>query len=182
MLSSDRLATSAMWAVRGHLVATSVAVLTLVAACSSSTARPASRPSVPQRERRASAPSSVARGRWATTPGTAQRRCVKVGHHTDVRSDTFIVGNFAAYVADWDGTVDHSKLYYIPLYPHGKPRLAVAAKSLGSRGPPVSILKTYGETLSDPFAYTTGTVLPRRGSWRLIATAGRNWGCFDLQF
>jgi hypothetical protein len=57
----------------------------------------------------------------------------------------------------------------------------VAARPRGSRSPLVSVLKDYGETLSDPFAYTTGTVLPRRGAWRLIATAGRNWGCFDLK-
>jgi len=30
-----------------------------------------------------------------------------------------------------------------------------------------------------PF-YATGTLLPHRGRWRLVATAGRNWGCFDL--
>jgi hypothetical protein len=30
-----------------------------------------------------------------------------------------------------------------------------------------------------PF-YATGTLLVHRGRWRLVATAGRNWGCFDL--
>lgn len=105
---------------------------------------------------------------------------MKVGRLTEVRSDSFIVGNFAAYAADWNGTLDHSKLYYIPLYPDGKPQLHVRAQHLGGHGPFVSVLNRYGETLGDPFAYTTGTVLPRRGAWRLVATAGRNWGCFDF--
>jgi hypothetical protein len=107
------------------------------------------------------------------TPG------VTVGHRPEVRSGSFIVGNFQAYAADWNGTPDRSKLYYIPLYPQGKPPLDVRAAALGGPAAPfVSVLQVYGEALGDPFAYTTGTVLRHRGKWRLIATAGRNWGCF----
>jgi hypothetical protein len=161
--------------VRGLLVAT-VAASLLATACSSGHPRSTARSG-------ATAPTSsqAADTRWTTTPGTAERRCVNVGRRSEVRSGSFIVGNFQAYAADWNGTRNRSKLYYIPLYPQGKPPLDVRAEALGGPAAPfVSVLQGYGEALGDPFAYTTGTVLPRRGEWRLIAIAGRNWGCFDF--
>jgi hypothetical protein len=159
-----------------HLLVAIVAVSLLATACSSGHPRSLAPSGVT-----APASSHAADARWTTTPGTAERRCVTVGRRSEVRSDSFMVGNFQAYAADWNGTPDYSKLYYIPLYPQGKPPLDVQAKPLGGQAAPfVSVLQGHGEALGDPFAYTTGTVLPRRGEWRLVATAGRNWGCFDF--
>jgi hypothetical protein len=121
---------------------------------------------------------------WATTPGSTARRCVPVRNRSDVRSDSFIVGNFRAYISGWDGTLNNSKLYYIPLYPDPtKPPLAISAEP--QDGQPAGSLVLSGGTdyawaeNGIPF-YATGTLLPHRGRWRLVATAGRNYGCFDL--
>src|SRR5262249_54433736 len=66
---------------------------------------------------------------WSATPGSAARRCVKVKNRTDLRSNSFIVGNFRSYISGWDGTIENSKLYYIPLYPeHTAPPLAGSAQ------------------------------------------------------
>jgi hypothetical protein len=121
---------------------------------------------------------------WRSTPGSAARSCVQVKNLTDVRSNSFIVGNFRSYRDQWDGTIENSKLYYVPLYPEPtKPPLAISVEPLD--GQPADTLVVQGgndyawSLAGFPF-YATGTLLPHRGRWRLVATAGRNWGCFDL--
>lgn len=101
-----------------------------------------------------------------------------------MRSDSFVVGNFVAYLQAWDGTVKNSKLAYIPLYPDQNQPLTLSVTTLD--GQPVGALAgldfvsfAWGEN-GIPF-YATGTLLPRRGLWRILAVAGRNWGCFDLR-
>jgi hypothetical protein len=121
---------------------------------------------------------------WSTMPGSPARRCVLVKNRTDVRSHSFIVGNFRSYIRYWDGTLENSKLYYIPLFPEQTaPPLAVSAEPLDGQPaiPPVVWRGTngYAHGTGGPF-YATGTLLAHRGRWRLVATAGRNWGCFDL--
>jgi hypothetical protein len=121
---------------------------------------------------------------WSTVPGSASHRCVEVKNRKDVRSNSFIVGNFRAYIDQWDGTIENSKLYYIPLHPEQTaPPLAVSAEPLDGQPavPPVLWRGTndYARNEKGPF-YATGTLLAHRGRWRLVATAGRNWGCFDL--
>lgn len=121
---------------------------------------------------------------WTTVPGSAARRCVVVKNRSDVRSNSFIVGNFRAYISGWDGTLNNSKLYYIPLYPEQTaPPLAVSAEPLDGQ-PTGSFIVSGGTDYAwaengMPF-YATGTLLPHRGRWRLVATAGRNRGCFNL--
>lgn len=117
---------------------------------------------------------------WSATPGSAARRCVKVKNRTDVRSNSFIVGNFRAYRDQWDGTIENSKLYYIPLYPERTaPSLAVSAEPLDGRptDPPIvergSDDYAWGLPNGPPF-YARDTLLAHRGRWRLIATGGRN--------
>ena len=114
-----------------HLLVATVAASLLATACTSGHPRSRARNGVT-----APAPSRAADTRWTTTPGTAVRRCVTVGHRSEVRSGSFIVGNFQAYAADWNGTPDRSKLYYIPLYPQGKPPLDVRAEALGGSAAP----------------------------------------------
>ena len=81
--------------------------------------------------------------------------------------------------------MENSKLYYIPLYPEQTtPPLAISAEPLDGQpaDPPVVWRGTDSYAWSSkgmPF-YATGTLLVHRGRWRLVATAGRNWGCFDL--
>lgn len=121
---------------------------------------------------------------WTTVPGSSARRCVRVKNRPSVRSNSFIVGNFRSYIRYWDGTLNNSKLAYTPLYPEQTPPpLMVSAKPLD--GQPAGLLVVSGGTdyawamNGMPF-YATGTLLPHRGRWQLVATAGRNWGCFAL--
>jgi hypothetical protein len=122
--------------------------------------------------------------RWSTIPGSAARRCVQVKNRSAVRSNSFIVGNFRSYIRYWDGTMNNSKLAYTPLYPEQTaPPLAVNAEPLDGQpaGPwVVSGGNGYAWAMNGMPFYATGTLLPHRGRWRLVATAGRNWGCFEL--
>jgi hypothetical protein len=119
---------------------------------------------------------------WTTTAGSTERECVDVADRSNVRSGTFVVGNFASYRQYWSGTLDTSKLYYVPMNPTGHPPLVVTAQSLDDPTDTVSPLQQAGEAwgADGDFFYATGTVLPHRGRWRLTVTAGTNWGCFDL--
>jgi hypothetical protein len=122
---------------------------------------------------------------WSRVPGSAARRCVEVKNRSSVRSGSFIVGNFRSYIAHWDGTLNESKLAYTPLFPEQTaPPLAVSAKPLDGQPPDPPIVERgtddYAWGLNGIPFYATGTLLAHRGRWRLVATAGRNWGCFDL--
>ena len=123
---------------------------------------------------------------WTRTPGTSQRRCISVRPGwSDVRSHSFIVGNFNSYRHDWNGTLTGSKLYYVPLWPDpfARPQLKIDAKPLDGRpAAPVTLWGglAYAWGQDGTPLYATGTLLPRTGRWRLIATAGPNWGCFDF--
>jgi hypothetical protein len=118
-------------------------------------------------------------------PGSAARRCVQVKNRTSVRSNSFIVGNFRNYIRFWDGTMENSKLAYTPLYPEQTaPPLTVSADPLDGQPavPPLVERGTddYAWAMNGMPFYATGTLLAHRGRWRFVATAGRNWGCFDL--
>jgi hypothetical protein len=119
---------------------------------------------------------------WRTTPGTPEGRCVDVEDRKDVRSGAFIAGNFASFIAGWDGTPETSKLYYIPAAPVAGQPLTVVAELLNDAAPR-TVAFTFGATAwttsGIPF-YASGTVLPARGRWRLTPTAGENSGCFEL--
>jgi hypothetical protein len=119
---------------------------------------------------------------WTTTPGSDQRECVDVADRTNVRSGTFVVGNFSSYRRYWRGTLDTSKLYYVPLSPTGHPPLTVTAQSLDNPSETTSPLQQVGAAwgADGDFFYATGTVIPHTGRWRLTVTAGPNCGCFDL--
>jgi hypothetical protein len=119
---------------------------------------------------------------WTTTPGSDQDECVDVGDQTNVRSAEFVVGNFASYRQYWRGTLDTSKLYYVPLDPTGHPPLVLSAQSLHDPNDTASPLQQAGAAwgANGDYFYATGTVIPHRGRWRLTITAGPNWGCFDL--
>lgn len=167
-----------------------LAILIAAGACSGGTASSGGSGTVPVPH--ISVPSVVSRINvsdwqylWTRVPGTRKHQCVAVdADWTAARSDTFVVGNFADYIHSWDGTTTTSKLAYTPRYPDAnQPPLRVTATPLdGQPGSPLagldSVSYAWGED-GIPF-YATGTLLPHRGRWRLIAAAGRNWGCFDL--
>jgi hypothetical protein len=122
---------------------------------------------------------------WSTIPGSSAHRCVQVRNRSSVRSNSFIVGNFRSYIRFWDGTLENSKLAYTPLSPEQTaPPLAVSAEPLDGQSPdPVVVTRgtdDYAWAMNGVPFYATGTLLAHRGRWRLVATAGRNWGCFDL--
>jgi hypothetical protein len=99
-----------------------------------------------------------------------------------VRSGSFIAGNFASFIAGWDGTPESSKLYYIPAAPVAEQPLTVVAELLDDEAPPTitfTFAATAWTTSGIPF-YASGTVLPARGHWRLTPTAGENSGCFEM--
>ena len=120
---------------------------------------------------------------WRATPGSPDRRCVAVDDRSSVRSGEFVAGNFASYRSRWDGTLENSKLFYIPLDSTMTPPLMVTAETVGAEVvemiQPLQFLAVAWSENGIPF-YSTGTVLPYRGSWRLVAQAGPNWGCFEL--
>jgi hypothetical protein len=102
-----------------------------------------------------------------------------------MRSNSFIVGNFRSYIRYWDGTIENSKLAYTPLYPEQPASpLAVSAQPRDGQpaDPPIVERGTndYAWGVNGIPFYATGTLLAHRGRWRPVATAGPNWGCFDL--
>jgi hypothetical protein len=166
------------------------AMLALWVACSSAGSRSMRATTVPLPQ--ISEPSFVhtfnARGwqyLWTKGPGTSKHQCVAVRPGwTGARSGSFSAGNFAAFISGWDGTANYAKLAYIPRYPDQKQPLTVAVMPLDGQ-PAGAFAGLAGVSFvwgydGIPF-YATGTFLPHRGLWRLVATAGPNWGCFDLR-
>lgn len=129
---------------------------------------------------------AVWRKTWRTTHGNATGACVTVKRRRSYRSGDFIAANFQSFInVTATPEDDGSKLAFIPLHPdNSRPTLRVSAVKLD--GAPASTLSF--EFPADswtsngwPF-YATGTDLPPEpGTWRIIATTGRNRGCFDVR-
>jgi hypothetical protein len=117
-------------------------------------------------------------------PGSVAYRCVPVGHHRDVRSGGFLAGNFGAdergFAAIYQQTRRHSevKIYWIPLHVGHMPELDVQATVL----PGQAVTRTYRQsqvaTAGGVVFYPSGVPIPLPGTWKLVATAGPNRGCF----
>ncbi len=124
-------------------------------------------------------------------PGTEKRECVEVRVGTanspgdDVRS-----GEFAAavmYLYEEAGN-RFAKIGWKPLHLH---------EEYFENGGDVSGLEVRVASLSEPTEivtfrkgdvsgggeafYSSGTPLPGEGPWRMVATSGPDWGCFDLE-
>jgi hypothetical protein len=176
-----------LWRAGGLLAAVGIAV---TASCSADSTRKSVATTVPVPSVSGPAASHLPKidpadwQRQWSIPGSAARRCVQVKNRSSVRSHSFSVGNFRSYISAWDGTMENSKLAYIPLYPdQPAPPLAISAHPLDGQPADPPILEggtDYAWALNGIPFYATGTLLPHRGRWRLVATAGRNWGCFDL--
>jgi hypothetical protein len=155
----------------------------LSAACASP-AQPAARPSpwwaAYQR------PGALQTAAFRGAPGSAANRCVAVGHHRNARSGEFLAGPFGVdeqgYTAGYRQGVRPSavKIYWVPLHVDHMSALTVQETLAG--GP--TITRTYtllGATRSFVF-YSTGVPIPEPGTWKLLATAGQNKGCFIVSF
>jgi hypothetical protein len=116
------------------------AIFSVCVACSSASSRSTSATTVPQPQ--ISVPSHL-RGightfnardwqyLWTKEPGTSKHQCVAVRPRwTGARSGSFSAGNFAAYIGGWDGTVNNTKLAYIPRYPDQNQPLTLSVMPL----------------------------------------------------
>jgi hypothetical protein len=107
---------------------------------------------------------------------------VAVGRDDEVRSGEFIAGPFREYARLWKPHMAEGmgKLWWIPLHQDRMSGLTVRATRLGAS----PITRTYrfpnkAWTDDGPF-YPSGIPLPSAGRWRLVATSGPDWGCFEL--
>jgi hypothetical protein len=101
------------------------------------------------------------------------------------RSGGFTAGNFQSFIEETATPVDDgSKLWFIPLHPSNL-RLQLRVSAVKLDGAPAATLSfefPANSWTSEgwPF-YPTGTELPPEpGTWRIIATTGRDKGCFDV--
>ena len=126
--------------------------------------------------------------------GTSEDTCVDVDAITsgaegrqvvDVRSGDIVAGNWGAVVGSWGSFDDgEAKLYWIPLDPElaRTEQVAVTVESLD--GGTVST-QTFsgGYTESDEGAYyfwSSGTMFPDSGRYRIVAEAPGHRGCFEV--
>jgi len=116
-------------------------------------------------------------------PGTEQRKCVDVERHEIVRSGEFVAGDFRRYIDQWRPNMpsNEGKIWWVPLHQDKMGGLKVRAFSLDD--------STVNRMYYFPMAassregrqfYPSGIPLPTAGRWRLVATSGPDWGCFDV--
>lgn len=133
-------------------------------------------------------PGATQTGAFHGMPGSSAYRCVRVGDHRDVRSGGFLAGNFGAdqqlFAAAYQQAQRHTevKIYWIPLHVGHMSVLAVQATLLPGR----TVTRTYHQdqvaTAGGDVFYPSGVPIPVPGTWKLVATAGRNRGCFIVTF
>ncbi|HEX8229636.1 MAG TPA: hypothetical protein VF826_10035 [Chloroflexia bacterium] len=116
-------------------------------------------------------------------PGTAQRTCVDVAKDDIVRSGEFIAGNFQLFIEQWrpNLTEREGKIWWIPLHQDQMPGLTVKLIRFEDLTTIFQVrnFPTVGSTGVGSF-YPSGVPLPSAGRWRLVATSGPDWGCFDV--
>ena len=118
----------------------------------------------------------------AAQPGITERNCAQVGEHATVRSGEFVAGDFQAYRAGWRPNLpaDQGKLWWAPLHTDMS-GLTLYATLLDD--PAVSRVYQFGAAAgsnANGSFYPSAVPLPQPGRWRIVATAGPDWGCFDL--
>lgn len=133
-------------------------------------------------------PGAVQADAFRGVPGSSSYRCVRVGHDRDVRSGSFLAGNFGAdeqgFAADYqqDGRRTEVKIYWVPLQVDHMPELTVQATLLPGRTMTRKVRQ--GQVAAHPgeVFYPSGIPIPVPGTWVLVAKAGRNQGCFVVTF
>jgi hypothetical protein len=172
--------------VQNRVIIGFVVLFSLAEACSS------------EKPHRVALPSSVASSTTASTFrddfaiafGSRERACISTGDHDVVRSGNFVAGPFVSYRQYWlpDQPPDIGKLYWEPEDDRhvAKVALVVTAVARGLDTEPPSTWRFGGTGFAATTArgnrfYPSGLHLPHRGQWRLTATAGTQWGCFDFE-
>ncbi|WP_433201723.1 hypothetical protein ACQP00_31050 [Dactylosporangium sp. CS-047395] len=99
----------------------------------------------------------------------------------DARSGDIIAGDFVEYRRQWRPGLEPGigKLYWIPSHPAVNARMTITATSATGR------VETYdaGSLATNEGGvqfYPSGIPLPSAGTWKLVAEAGGDWGCFEL--
>lgn len=137
---------------------------------------------------------------WATAPGTGERSCVDVEQLDPegdgvplgvgdpgpaVRSGEILAGPLGDLVGvGQPGDPDfRAKIYWVPLDPEiaETEELVVTVEYLGVEEVAPTELRLGGAHSGDRYFWPSSTPLPRRGAWRLTATAPGHWGCFEIQ-
>jgi len=121
-------------------------------------------------------------------PGSVVYRCVRVGHHRDVRSGGFLAGDFRAdergFAAIYQQARRHTevKIYWIPLHVDHMSELDVQATLLPGQAVTGTYRQSQVATADGVVFYPSGVPIPVPGTWKLAATAGPNRGCFIVAF
>jgi len=118
-------------------------------------------------------------------PGSVAYRCVEVGNHTNVRSGEFVAGNFRAAKESFANVVKEPnavKVYWVPLHVAMMPKLTVREIHVGH--PHAVRTTTWRQVGANPGVvfYPSAMPVPVAGTWRLVASAGPNRGCFVVTF
>jgi hypothetical protein len=118
-------------------------------------------------------------------PGSVAYRCVEVGNYSDVRSGGFVAGNFRFDRENFASVfkpVKEVKIYWIPLHVGTMPTLTVRETHVGF--PDTTLTATWRDVAANPGVvfYPSATPIPVSGTWRLMASAGPNRGCFVVTF
>jgi hypothetical protein len=162
-----------------------VLVLVLATGCLTSACTGATVPAAPPSPWWATVqpPGATQASVFRAVPGSPADQCVRVGDHRDVRSGGFVAGNFAADEQLFIATQQRSavKIYWIPLHVGHMPELAVQATLLSGHA--------YAHAYQNQVAAGGGYVfypsvvpIPVPGTWKLVARAGSNMGCFIVTF
>jgi len=115
-------------------------------------------------------------------PGTEQRACVNVNGYETVRSGEFIAQYFDQFIRQWQPNMREGlgKIMWFPMHWDQMSGLQVRVM----RRDDFTVVKTarFSDVAGteDGTFYPSGITLPRAGRWRLIATSGPDWGCFEV--
>lgn len=186
------------------VVLATVATTIVLGSCSSST------DTAPSRSPHTSTPSDPAKaiptqrpegglqaGIFHHTPGVADYKCIHVDKYTDpqedntvdLRSGGFVAGDFARsqqnFASGYGDPTDHTgvKIYWIPLHAKHMPGLTVHATRISG----TKITRTMHQNnvawgSDGRLFYPSGVPIPQPGTWKLVAAAGQDKGCFIVTF
>jgi hypothetical protein len=118
-------------------------------------------------------------------PGTADRRCTAVPRQGPVRSGDFAI---------WYGSLSdvqsgrENKVAWAPTENSREMALTVRAQLIGDPSASVSLEHGLGRPYrpgepprEDEWFFPSGISFSKPGEWVVVATSGRNWGCFVFQ-
>jgi hypothetical protein len=167
---------------------TSAAMLTLAcsllasSACSGAAAKPSPWWASVQK------PGAVQAAAFHRAPGSASYRCVDVHRNRDVRSGGFLAGPFGIdeqmYASSYQQSRQDTrvKIYWVPLQVDHMSELTVRATLLPGRAVARTARLTSVATAGHMVFYPSAVPIPVPGTWELVASAGRNKGCFIATF